>query len=515
MSIDSIDPDWFPTPNDPEWSDLAPIDLTELDHKFVTILGTPQYQAVMGYLRALIAAQEYSARGLKLTTLAIQLLASNYTVWHYRRQCIDALGGDWESELKQMVLVAEDNPKTYQVWQFRKVCTSKLRAPQNELTATQDYILGDQKNYHVWGYRQWLLRTFPFELTQIMIQTQSKSCDETNKDIQPFTEVNTALLTYLAETKPDYLNFARLKDLTLAQLNQIPLFLLPLWPYEFQFCDTLLLTDENCDVRNNSAWNQRMFVLGFAYSLLAPHPNQTTPTAVAQSDDQSFTTTLLLKSFTQRWYHEVKVVIDSLTSVGNNESAYNYLHGLCALQYKYSPPSTCTGHPRLPVVNPNSPIIAPGLGDVFTAVVKLHQLTLSKCQQKAQDPGPQLHSIQNRFLLSFLVDFFVILAKVQPHFATLSTSTLITSASPDLAQFGPTGPLFTTADQVKALTAALVEAAVAPPQHSPQEGPASIKQLIQTTIELTTALVTADPLRAKYWTFRNIQLNQRWGAELA
>jgi protein farnesyltransferase/geranylgeranyltransferase type-1 subunit alpha len=51
--------------------------------------------------------------------------------------------------------------KTYQVWHHRQLLVSLTRKPKPELDFVTTALSGDdQKNYHTWSYRQWLLSYF-------------------------------------------------------------------------------------------------------------------------------------------------------------------------------------------------------------------------------------------------------------------------------------------------------------------------------------------------------------------
>ena len=70
----------------------------------------------MDYFRAVLLTQEYSPRTLALTANVIDLNAANYTAWHFRRQCLKAMGSDLTAELAFVASIAGDNPKNYQIW---------------------------------------------------------------------------------------------------------------------------------------------------------------------------------------------------------------------------------------------------------------------------------------------------------------------------------------------------------------------------------------------------------------
>ncbi len=70
----------------------------------------------MGYLRALMEAEEYSKRALIVTQTVIALNPALYTAWMYRRDILFALELDLEEELVMINEFAEMVPKNYQIW---------------------------------------------------------------------------------------------------------------------------------------------------------------------------------------------------------------------------------------------------------------------------------------------------------------------------------------------------------------------------------------------------------------
>ena len=53
---------------------------------------TPDFAKAMAYFRAVIKKEEVSERAYNLTTEVLGLNPGNYTVWHWRRRCLDELG---------------------------------------------------------------------------------------------------------------------------------------------------------------------------------------------------------------------------------------------------------------------------------------------------------------------------------------------------------------------------------------------------------------------------------------
>lgn len=125
----------------PEYADLTPIPLRDdmtLDtsptahpiQPLATIAYSPAYTEATAYLRAVMAANEFSERALKLTEDVIAMNPAHYTVWLYRAKCLKEMNGfgdkaenvknkdlQWlTDELKWLDKVAKKHLKNYQIW---------------------------------------------------------------------------------------------------------------------------------------------------------------------------------------------------------------------------------------------------------------------------------------------------------------------------------------------------------------------------------------------------------------
>ena len=100
--------------------------------------------------------------------------------------------------------------KTYQVWHHRRLLVALTRKPKRELDFIRKGLEADAKNYHTWSYRQWLLGTFGGRGANVT--DAEGGVEDVDED---------------------------------------------LWIGELDFVDTMLAQD----VRNNSAWHHRFFVV--------------------------------------------------------------------------------------------------------------------------------------------------------------------------------------------------------------------------------------------------------------
>ncbi|CAB9500862.1 geranylgeranyltransferase type-1 subunit alpha [Seminavis robusta] len=196
------------------FSDLTPIKQDDGPNPVCAIDYSPQFIQAYDYMRAILSAGEKSERALRLTGLCLKLNPANYTIWHFRRQCLLAThineeeGKDdssnnnqqWiQQDLELAATLGGDNPKNYQIWYHRRALLESVQSRIPYVQAELDYVAKvldeDSKNYHAWSHRQWVVRT-------------SSSCQE------------------------------------------------DLWDKELEFAHSMIQKDP----RNNSAWNQRWFV---------------------------------------------------------------------------------------------------------------------------------------------------------------------------------------------------------------------------------------------------------------
>ncbi|KIW12329.1 hypothetical protein PV08_09606 [Exophiala spinifera] len=195
----------------PQWKDVTPIPLIDgppgqkdPGPALATIAYSPRYSEAMSYLRAIMAVNEFSRRALDLTEDIIGMNPAHYTVWLYRAKTLKVL---WELEGTSV----EDGVKVELEW----------------LDGISQRAL---KNYQIWHHRQLLLSLVP---------AMPDAEPEFLAHILSFDSKNYHVWTYrawLCRRFPDPL------------LNT---------EMELDALDALISED----VRNNSAWNHRYFVV--------------------------------------------------------------------------------------------------------------------------------------------------------------------------------------------------------------------------------------------------------------
>ncbi|AEY95612.1 FACR094Cp [Eremothecium gossypii FDAG1] len=149
------------------YEDLEPVSL-ELgaEGEICQIMYSPEYARVIGLLRALMAADEVSARALALNSTALRMAPSDYTTWNHRYRLVKALYGadaaKLNAELDWLDEFTLGNLKNYQIWSYRQALLRLHPEPKllRELPVLHMMLQEDAKNYHVWSYRKWAVLFF-------------------------------------------------------------------------------------------------------------------------------------------------------------------------------------------------------------------------------------------------------------------------------------------------------------------------------------------------------------------
>ncbi|ODQ67181.1 protein prenylyltransferase [Nadsonia fulvescens var. elongata DSM 6958] len=110
-----------------DYSDLTIIPHSDGPTPLAPILYSENYSKAMGILRALMANQELSERALDLTTEIIDQNPAHYTVWAYRVNIIQELGVDFLiNELEWVDSIAMEATKNYQIWPHRQIILNMM-----------------------------------------------------------------------------------------------------------------------------------------------------------------------------------------------------------------------------------------------------------------------------------------------------------------------------------------------------------------------------------------------------
>jgi protein farnesyltransferase/geranylgeranyltransferase type-1 subunit alpha len=152
--------DFVPHSERAELADLTPIPQDDGPAPVVPIAYSPQFRSTMDYFRAVVKADERSARALVLTQEVVEMNAANYSAWHFRRLCLFAIDANLAEELKYVADMAGENPKNYQIWYHRRLLVEKRGDAGMELEYCAMVFEEDSKNYHAWSHRQWVINHF-------------------------------------------------------------------------------------------------------------------------------------------------------------------------------------------------------------------------------------------------------------------------------------------------------------------------------------------------------------------
>lgn len=223
-------------------------------------------------------ANEHTARSLRLTEHIISMNASHYTVWLFRFATLTALGASIPEELAWVNTVALEKLKNYQIWNHRQLLldhhlpriaddSSAIEEfAKSEATFLARILAEDEKNYHVWSYRQHLVRKLAgIARVAGVLESDSKGLNEAQK------------ASFLAS--------------------------------EIQAVEKLI----DGDVRNNSAWSHRFF-------LVFSDPTASTPGSHSTEADPAIPASIIDR--------EVAFAQEKVKLAPQNQSPWNYLRGV-------------------------------------------------------------------------------------------------------------------------------------------------------------------------------------------
>lgn len=209
-----------------------------------------------------MAAEEYSPRCLRLTDLVIDMNPSHYTVWLYRFKIISTLQLPVPDEITWLNQVALENLKNYQIWHHRQLLVDYYYPDLSAKAEQEPAILTNFAN----SERQFI---------ETMLQEDSKNYHVWSYRQALVRKLNIFNITELAATQ-----------------NLI-----------------------EADVRNNSAWSHRFF-------LMFSNPAHATADLSPTEHDPKIPVDLITK---ESKYAEEKILL-----APQNQSPWNYLRGVLA-----------------------------------------------------------------------------------------------------------------------------------------------------------------------------------------
>lgn len=160
------------------FDDLTPIPVEDEAVKDVVlckIMYSEEFKLVFGYLRRLMQDNELSKRAMFVANQAIHLVPAHYTVWEYKYRIVKELitksEYSFDKELEWCFNTAINNEKNYQIWHYIEniidvMINSQFNGNKEKCDLNLHYEViermldSDEKNYHVWSHKRWLVQYF-------------------------------------------------------------------------------------------------------------------------------------------------------------------------------------------------------------------------------------------------------------------------------------------------------------------------------------------------------------------
>lgn len=303
-----------------DFSNIDPIYHQESANSLAEILYDDDYKSAIGYMRALMARDEHSARALAVVQAVIMRNPAHYTAWHYRLQILKGAGHDivpkeaWifhaaapeiesdddseeedekeatnSADIKEKTEDQEEEGETKQPTEVEPVAEEPMPVIEN-YTWLNDVTLDNPKNYQIWHYRQQLAPSLYtnspqviklyYGLERLLVELV---LSEDAKNIHAWSHliwlVNWIASPFKQETKIDKENLPKASDTHKTaqaqpwfkneqdelQVRKISLSV----ESELAFIENLLFLD----IYNNSAWSYRHFIISRLLNTNSPHPN--------------------------------------------------------------------------------------------------------------------------------------------------------------------------------------------------------------------------------------------------
>lgn len=169
--------------SDPNWDDVVPIPQDDGEGALAQIAYSDEYAEAMGYLRAVMAAKEHSPRVLSLTEHIISLNPAHYTVWLYRATTLFALGSSIPQELEWVNATALENQKNYQIWHHRQLLIDKFAptlssAALKELEESERDFMTQMFDADAKNYHVWTYRSYLVRKLDMFNEKELRSVEE-------------------------------------------------------------------------------------------------------------------------------------------------------------------------------------------------------------------------------------------------------------------------------------------------------------------------------------------------
>ena len=319
----------------PLWQDIKPIPQMDQSGALAPIAYSPRYSEAMSYLRALMADNEVSERALGLTEDLISMNPAHYTVWIYRMRILKGLWSESKGADAEAVEVKDDKTAGSGPNEINDELWDKIQA---ELQWLDEVSFRNLKNYQIWHHRHGLADLLPADSTSTTTipsesSKQASISDETRSILALFISSEQIFLAriLLQDTK-NYHVWSYRQWLC----SRFPSFLLP--SYSISIVPSIassyrshaevaaidLMIED--DVRNNSAWSHRYFIL-FGHHELSYAQSQTPPLILKTVNEEK----LLHKAGRvdmQLVEAEVEYTKARIREAPQNGSSWNYLRGV-------------------------------------------------------------------------------------------------------------------------------------------------------------------------------------------
>lgn len=334
----------------PLWQDVKPIPQADQSGALAPIAYSPRYSEAMSYLRAIMAENEVSERALAMTEDLISMNPAHYTVWIYRMQILKSLwsASKRDSSSGTKIVEVEDvpNEETTSSQSESGVDEDLWNNLQVELKWLDEVSFRNLKNYQIWHHRQGLANLLPTDPTPLQTPTPSASVAPNSTPAKSLSSSTRAILSTFITSEQKFL--AQILSLDTKNYhvwsyrqwlcNRFPSFLLPSYVPQSSSIKTIadfyrsqaevaamdIMIEE--DVRNNSAWSHRYFIL-FGNHELTYAQSQTPPIVLKKVNEGRLLEKagILDPSLIQA---EIECTKTQIEKAPQNGSPWNYLKGV-------------------------------------------------------------------------------------------------------------------------------------------------------------------------------------------